>query len=1165
MKPCLGSPHREWLHPERFCNQPIYCEALHNPDDVLCPGSDDESYHSPADRRMRYEAQAQRFLEGKPVFLLSASLRGPFDRKSGWVNPWRSKSTSRTKSVRRRRPPASRRATVDHHESSHVPDSSGYHLRTPERQGAPPRAINTPPRYMDDESFDRVWDWRDRVLAEIQDSVSSSQNVSQTEPALLDSRLATQYFVAPVASFDGGSRSSSAPLTPSVADRTMKPGAPGISGREVNGLSPSLQDKAGQVACSGRAPASASSLSSIGPQAITEDLSPFDATDLSPHAVRIYEQLVIAERATSTNEEQRGAQNVSTESITAKKAPSMRSPAEREHAKVIESSTPCDIFPEATASSTRAKAQASSRTDGSFRYRRNDGRAILKRSRPGSKLFDSHYAPRDSDLYPTLDDQPATSRSEDKTRRTRLERKTADETLTVASESLHEVITVTTGLERRATPENTLTPMHCQPMQELDGQATEPDQSERDEEDGDTETTSQIDGPTLVPSGSASGSDHPSTPSFGHFSAEKHSQDIIYESAGFPRRLLWPKSRRSANRDSAPMFALGPELTPNSTQPESVGLGHNFPAKEVVSEPADKSEAVQVPPEGQALVNTQQDPPSVVNEGFEGHAESTVEKVRGSETGSEGEDEKLPEQEEPQVDTMADSNTSEGTESETQPASRGPELGIQSPWVKEDVAPLPGRAPDLNTSSDSEDTGDTRDTDPKAVQSPWMNQANTVPHIPHVTEQLHPSQVGTLDLSFIASQALEQAVSQSLWARGDSQIAAPEPPVFNPLSSPANSVILPIAAITQSQQLAGHEEDIDMCNSQLYPPHPSTPETKQSGLPTPDFTFPVRSFRDFMTPSPQRPAKRRRISTDTHCHLPSTQALINAAISNPWAKPSTSRPRRQKRVSWAPLPDETEPTTPAIEPDVAAADSRCGAGLSTSDANVIRTKTPTQVPRAGSPPPSILATSKLPTEANQKFAKHFAAVTNRRRRGGSSGGVAAQRTPHLQKRRLLPSESQRVCPSPAVDAMAEAFLQADAHRVDAERGASCSSSPPSSSALRDGDGRGPELAAVQEQPCMMGVEVVDDNNNDDDDEEEEDDDKENRERGPVLSLPDDEASASQLIDDVSAVMENLDDYLGGGAWDLDAELAKASAAERRREGECRESGSGLGGLMDAGV
>lgn len=71
---------------------PIYCEAVLQPQDVYYEGSEDEDYDNAEARRQRYEAAGQRFLDGNVPLLLSATLKGPFEEESGWVNPWRSKS-----------------------------------------------------------------------------------------------------------------------------------------------------------------------------------------------------------------------------------------------------------------------------------------------------------------------------------------------------------------------------------------------------------------------------------------------------------------------------------------------------------------------------------------------------------------------------------------------------------------------------------------------------------------------------------------------------------------------------------------------------------------------------------------------------------------------------------------------------------------------------------------------------------------------------------------------------------------------------------------------------------------------------------------------------------------------------------------------------------------
>ncbi|KAL5347260.1 hypothetical protein ACLOAV_007569 [Pseudogymnoascus australis] len=66
--------------------------ALCFDDEVLYEGSDEEySSLAKAERQKRREAIELRYLAGHAPLIMSAQLRGPFDKNSGWVNPWRSK------------------------------------------------------------------------------------------------------------------------------------------------------------------------------------------------------------------------------------------------------------------------------------------------------------------------------------------------------------------------------------------------------------------------------------------------------------------------------------------------------------------------------------------------------------------------------------------------------------------------------------------------------------------------------------------------------------------------------------------------------------------------------------------------------------------------------------------------------------------------------------------------------------------------------------------------------------------------------------------------------------------------------------------------------------------------------------------------------------------
>ncbi|KAK6083669.1 protamine P1 [Seiridium cupressi] len=87
----FDAPGMETLRDRRMSlvEEPIYCAAYDDGEEVLCLGSDEAlSRPERVAKRLRYEDHALRYLRGQRPRLLSASLRGPFDRASGWRNPW---------------------------------------------------------------------------------------------------------------------------------------------------------------------------------------------------------------------------------------------------------------------------------------------------------------------------------------------------------------------------------------------------------------------------------------------------------------------------------------------------------------------------------------------------------------------------------------------------------------------------------------------------------------------------------------------------------------------------------------------------------------------------------------------------------------------------------------------------------------------------------------------------------------------------------------------------------------------------------------------------------------------------------------------------------------------------------------------------------------------
>lgn len=91
--------------------------ALCFDDEVICEGSDAEDGPlAKAERQKRREAIEVRYIAGHAPQIMSAQLRGPFDKNSGWVNPWRSKRPTQKQ-------PTNRTTVTEHPNLAHKPTS----------------------------------------------------------------------------------------------------------------------------------------------------------------------------------------------------------------------------------------------------------------------------------------------------------------------------------------------------------------------------------------------------------------------------------------------------------------------------------------------------------------------------------------------------------------------------------------------------------------------------------------------------------------------------------------------------------------------------------------------------------------------------------------------------------------------------------------------------------------------------------------------------------------------------------------------------------------------------------------------------------------------------------------------------------------------------------
>ncbi|KAG6010950.1 hypothetical protein E4U21_002620 [Claviceps maximensis] len=146
----------------------VYSESFCKRQDILYEGSEDEGYERPADRRRRYEEAGQRFLNGQIPSIMSASLEGPFDRPSGWINPWmskRNKSIARkTKAEDRSQAHTSRVISTmirRNQESTLIPSADECHLPSPESLKQAPQTQDH--MFLGTEKLDTVKKWQEKI------------------------------------------------------------------------------------------------------------------------------------------------------------------------------------------------------------------------------------------------------------------------------------------------------------------------------------------------------------------------------------------------------------------------------------------------------------------------------------------------------------------------------------------------------------------------------------------------------------------------------------------------------------------------------------------------------------------------------------------------------------------------------------------------------------------------------------------------------------------------------------------------------------------------------------------------------------------------------------------------------------------------------------------
>lgn len=261
-----------------------------------------------------------------------------------------------------------------------------------------------------------------------------------------------------------------------------------------------------------------------------------------------------------------------------------------------------------------------------------------------------------------------------------------------------------------------------------------------------------------------------------------------------------------------------------------------------------------------------------------------------------------------------------------------------------------------------------------------------------------------------------------------------------------------------------------------------------SNFPTSDFEMSIKAFSDFMTPSPVK--KRASFSRSIlRCSSARSGILFKT--------PGPQKPER--RVHFAPLPSEELTCNVGLNTDQTESiyDEEEVSYFDPSGQKTGSVRLPKPTTRAASPPPvemSSVEVGVLP-DHDQKFAKHFEAMSKRK-------------TPSRKSLRLLPPGSQQMTPAGhEVGAMAEAFIQASQTRRKAS-----------------------ELAVekMADTECRhehLGKTSV----------------------PVVLDLLEDQENV-EPVDDVSAVLDNLDDFLDN-TWGIEMGISDSGENKAQNDQE----------------
>ncbi|OIW28001.1 hypothetical protein CONLIGDRAFT_634331 [Coniochaeta ligniaria NRRL 30616] len=1065
-------------------------------DEVLYSGSDDEYYDGPAQRLRQYELQKQRFLQGRSLTIISAQLRGPFTKKSGWQNPWLGKSNGisgtqhgATEPVAQSSPisrldnaavyvpdPTSRNdarefgrapVTVGPFKIDRLTQSSSCHLASPVSSSLYGTTIHP---YMDSDAWYRVQTWRADVAA----------------TAVVENMQAV---VAPVQTTCRSKRPASSELLRNALAKKMRP----------SGLDQSIREPMSPIG-ENTSPVTGQRQGSDTPFS-TPDIQSLRGSHISPnHFSEAALDGSVAGKTSISRAAQRNA-SLAGDSVAEKGFSTPTRPAVGGANMMDVLATPAQqSWPLSTGQRSGAIPKAFSpersplRSNGMKTNAKTNVGNVTQDSRKGQVIREtvglgSSVKVTEAQEGPALDFCSQADRSfqyrskapKVNKRRALLDAQrnvfhSSSSTETDSEDTESEPVEVPSKESKEAYAPNTFTEQDKTTTLEdaRSSSNTTNDTTVTAEEAADT-TAPGIDGPTLIPTSSAP-SQQQAAPPYTSRSAK---------GVGAETHIRRKATDHGDHALPEPKSITKPNTSPNKL----VKIISQEPPPMVVKPYADAQ-------------TSKQD--SIVS--MDVNLLPTSPSHLGSRVDQGGE--VNPHEQPPSQDRGA---TLKSARSPKRKAVL-PSPQRQSPWAKETIhitlaSPRPQfHSPTQQTHIQepvrSELNETPRGSNPAATsvqQSPWTKD-NILPTVDIIADMPSVPLADYATQVLQDTEAVEATASQNPWLFDErpgeeADLLGKRPPLpTSPqrLRRTGGATSSPILTKHSLVEPSADTVDGDAPTKQAPP---STP-TQQSSLPTPDLTSSLKSFRDFMSPSPE-PRRRSRPVRSPKARIEKSDRRKSSFSKG--RKGGANRTRL--RVSFA-LPGEDARSSPVSKTD--PDETLDGAELPTREAtspSLVRQAAIQAPSRRASSPPLELSQSELPAEGT-KFSKFFYAQARK--------GPQVKRSANYKP--LLPSASQQTCGSPEPDAMAEAFIEADRTRWEQDGGV-------------DGSDPSEEGEGEEEQ------------------------------------IPDAEQMSTQEeeTDDVTAVLDNLGDFLT--SFDVDAELDKARREEQQRE-RPQEMGLGFPSTQD---